>query len=54
MTLEPDQEEDVPSIIDPMFLSLVHQSMTQQQATLEDFPVITVETEPVSPIQMAL
>ena len=48
--LEPDQEEDIaPPVIDPVLLSLVH----QQQATSGDLPMMTVEKEPVSPIQMA-
>jgi len=51
--IEPKQEEDVvPSVIDPMLLSLVHQSIIQQHVTSGDLPVTTAETEPVSPIRM--
>jgi len=50
-TSKPEQEEDIaPSVIDPVLLSLVHQSIIQQHATSEDLQVTTVETEPVSPI----
>ena len=54
MTSEPKQEEDVLlPVIDHVLLSLVHQSIIQQQATSRDLPVTTVETEHVSPVQMA-
>ena len=37
-----------------MLLSLIHQSIVQQQATPGDLLVATVKTEPVSPAQIAL
>ena len=50
-TSEPEQEEDVtPPVIDPVLLSLVHQSIVQQHAILGELPVMTVKTEHVSPI----
>ena len=40
-------------MIDPVLLSLVHQSMTQQQATPRDLPETMVETESASSVQIA-
>ena len=54
MISEPEQEEDViPSAIDPVLFSLVHQSVIQQHATLGDLPVTTVEKESAPSVQMA-
>jgi len=49
---ELERKEDIPLAIEPILLSLVHQSVTQQQATSGDLPMTTVETE-FAPIQMA-
>ena len=47
--LEPEQEEKAtPPVIDPVLLSLVHQSVVQWQATLGDLLVAMVEMELVS------
>ena len=55
MILEPEQEEGIaPPAIDPVLLSLVHQSITQQQATSGDLPVMTVETESAPSVQIAV
>ena len=55
MMSEPEQEEDVVLLaIDPVLLSLVYQSVTQQQGTLGDLPVMTVETESTPSVQIAL
>ena len=53
MVLEPEQGDVmVLPAIDPVLLSLVHHSVTQQQATLGvDLPITTVETKSTSPIQ---
>jgi len=53
-TSKPKQEEDfVPPVIDPAWLSLVHQSVTQKQATLGDLPMKTVEMKFAPSVQIA-
>ena len=54
MISEPEKEKEiVPSVIDPMLLSLVHQSIIQQHATSVNLLVMTVKTESALPVQMA-
>ena len=54
MILGPELEENLaPLVIGPVMLSLVHQTMTQQQATLGDLSVTTVEMEHIPPVQVA-
>ena len=54
VTSKPKQEEEVaPPVIDLVLLSLVDQSVVQQQATPGDLPVAKVETESVSSTRTA-